>query len=81
MSANANDRAITAGSLDHKYVPGSPLPNAFAGALIGRIDNGRPFGIGNLTSVEMPASGILYLGVNDDNVSDNSGQFQVVVSW
>jgi len=57
------------------------LPAALAGALIGRIDNGQPFGIGDQTSVRMPASGILYLGVNDDNVSDNSGQFQVVVSW
>jgi hypothetical protein len=29
----------------------------------------------------MPASGILYLGVNDDIVRDNSGQFDVGVSW
>jgi hypothetical protein len=81
FTSNANDRAGAAGSLAHKLVPGAPLPAAFAGALIGRIDNGRPFGIGDQTSLRMPASGILYLGVNDDNVSDNSGQFQVVISW
>jgi hypothetical protein len=81
FSPNANDRAVTAGSLDHKYVSGAPLPRAFAGALIGRIDNGQPFGIGDQTSLSMPASGLLYLGINDDNVSDNSGQFQVVISW
>ncbi len=81
FSANANDRAGSAGSLAQKYASGAPLPLAFAGALIGRIDNGRPFGIGDQTSLRMPASGILYLGVNDDNVSDNSGQFQVVISW
>jgi len=57
------------------------LPKALAGALIGRIDNGPPFGIGNQTSLIAPASGILYLGVNDDNVGDNSGQFQVLIAW
>ena len=57
------------------------MPHAFAGALIGRIDSGQPFGIGDQTSMVVPASGLLYLGVNDDNVSDNSGQFQAVISW
>jgi hypothetical protein len=81
ISANANDRAVPAGSVALKYVSGAPLPKAFAGALIGRIDNGRPFGIGDQTSLVMPASGILYLGVNDDSVNDNSGEFKVVLSW
>ena len=81
FSGNANDRAITAGSLEHKLVPGAPIPQAFAGALIGRIDSGQPFGIGNQTSIVIPASGLLYLGVNDDNVGDNTGQFQVAISW
>ena len=80
-TSNANDRARSAGSLDLKKTPGAPMPNAFAGALIGRIDSGQPFGIGDQTSIVAPASGLLYLGVNDDNVSDNSGQFQVVISW
>ncbi len=78
---NATERARSAGSLDLKKTPGAPLPNAFAGALIGRIDSGRPFGIGDQTSLVAPASGLLYLGINDDNVGDNSGQFQVVISW
>ena len=80
-TANAGDRAISAGSLEFKKTPGAPMPNAFVGALIGRIDGGRPFGIGDQTSIVAPATGLLYLGVNDDGVSDNSGQFQVVVSW
>jgi hypothetical protein len=75
-----DDRAGVAGSLAHRLVPGAPLPAAFAGALIGRIDNGLPFAIGDLQSITAPASGLLYLGTNDDNVSDNSGQFQVVIS-
>ena len=28
----------------------------------------------------MPDAGVLYLGVNDDNVGDNQGAFTVVVS-
>jgi hypothetical protein len=80
-TANDRDRARSAGSLDLKKTPGAPLPNAFAGALIGRIDGGQPFGIGDQTSIAAPASGLLYLGINDDGVGDNSGQFQVVISW
>ena len=80
-TANAADRAISAGSLNFKKTPAAPMPNAFAGALIGRIDGGQPFGIGDQTTIVVPASGLLYLGINDDNVNDNSGQFQVVISW
>jgi hypothetical protein len=60
--------------------PDVPLPNAAAGALIGRIDDGAPFMIGRDTSVRMPASGTLFLGINDDNTSDNSGAFRVIIA-
>jgi len=75
------NRAITAGSLSGRYIQGAPIPNALAGALIGRIDGGLPWGIGNQTSIAAPASGMLYLGINDDSLNDNSGQFTVVISW
>jgi len=78
---DAKDVAGVAGSLQQRYAPNSPMPRAFAGALIGRIDSGQPFGIGNQTSIIAPASGLLYLGVNDDTVNDNSGQFTVTISW
>ena len=78
---DAKDVASVAGSLTQRLAPNSPLPKALAGALIGRIDSGQAFGIGNQTSIIAPASGLLYLGVNDDVVSDNSGQFQVTISW
>lgn len=55
------------------------LPGVLRGALIGRIGNGRPFGIGDQTAIPMPASGLLYLGVNDDDYADNSGAFEVLV--
>ena len=50
------------------------------GALIGRVGNGQPFSIGNTTNAfDMPDSGRLFLGVNDDHVADNSGNFVVKV--
>ena len=78
-SPDAADNAQSAGARSQKTVAGSPLPQNFAGALIGRIGNGEPFAIGNQTSVTMPASGQLFLGINDDNVSDNQGGFRVLV--
>jgi hypothetical protein len=81
IGRGANNRASVAGSLSGRFVSGAPIPNALAGALIGRIDSGQPFGIGNQTSIIAPASGMLYLGINDDSLNDNSGQFNVVLSW
>jgi len=59
--------------------PTLPLPSAGVGALIGRIGNGTPFLIGAQGSATMPASGRLFLGVNDRELSDNSGAFSVVI--
>jgi len=80
LSADANDKAQSAGALSQRKAVGSPLPNDFAGALIGRIGSGSPFAIGNQTALPMPASGPLYLGINDDSLGDNSGQFNVVIT-
>ena len=49
----------SARTLAGRTTPNAPIPGALAGALIGRIDNGRPFGIGNQTSIVAPASGLL----------------------
>lgn len=80
LSANQRDLASVNGSLNQSYDAGSPLPQFLEGALIGRVGNGQPFAIGSQTSIEMPASGILYLGINDDDVSDNAGHFNVEVT-
>lgn len=53
------------------------MPAVNAGALIGRVGNSQPFGIGDQASVPMPFDGILFLAVNDDERSDNSGEFVV----
>jgi len=58
-----------------------PAPNAPVGALLGRIGNGPPFVIGSQTDpIQMPASGRLMLGVNDNELTDNSGFFLVAVN-
>src|SRR6185295_6383912 len=60
---------------------GYPSPAAPAGALLGKIGNSAPFGIGTQKQpLSMPASGRLMLGINDNDFSDNSGVFTVVVS-
>lgn len=77
LSDNRSDRARPAGTT--RTAPGAPLPGASAGALIGRVGNSQPFGIGDQASVPMPFDGILFLAVNDDERSDNSGEFVVSV--
>lgn len=79
LSADATDVAGSAGSKSGRYATNSPLPRNFAGALIARVGNGTPFPIGNQTTVTMPASGQLFLGVNDDGFEDNAGEFRVEI--
>jgi hypothetical protein len=80
LSADPNDVSEPVGSPSNRMTAGSPMSNIPVGALIGRIGTSAPFGIGNLPSVQMPASGQLFLGVNDDHVADNSGQYNVALS-
>ena len=80
LSSTGDDVAVPAGARSGRKVSGAPLADQIVGALIGRIGNGQAFGIGNLTSVVMPATGMLFLGVNDDHVSDNTGEFRVQIT-
>jgi hypothetical protein len=59
--------------------PGNPVATAKTGALIGKIGNGRPFLIGERTTLRATDNGQLMLGVNDSNHGDNSGAFEVDV--
>jgi len=77
LSDNSGDRAGVAGT--PRTAPGAPMPAAYAGALIGRVGNSQAFAIGDQAAVAMPFDGILYLGVNDDERSDNAGEFIVSV--
>ncbi len=79
LSSDRSDVATAAGARSGRHAADSPLSNQVAGALIGRIDNGAPFFIGNRRTVRAPSSGRLYLSVNDDYLEDNSGEFRVMV--
>jgi hypothetical protein len=74
------DRATPAGAIDGRKSGLPPVGNALGGALIGKIDNGTPFLIGNQASVKMPANGRLFLGINDDVLTDNTGDFFVTIT-
>lgn len=63
-----------------------PVPTAGVGALIGYIlqSNGQttqPFLVGNQMTLTVPTDGRLFLLVNDDNYSDNSGSFSVRIQY
>lgn len=81
LRSGSQDPARPAGALAARSAPGAPLPALLAGALIGRVgERGVPFGIGDQTSIPMPAAGQFYLGINDDELSDNSGSFSVRIT-
>jgi len=81
LSDDTEDVAHAAGSVRQRVAKGSPLPQNFAGALIAKIGGSAPFPIGNNTApVTMPSAGQLYLGINDDEVSDNRGEYIVTLS-
>jgi hypothetical protein len=61
-----------------------PVPNSGPGALIGYIrqPNGQPgqaFLVGTQLTLKVPIDGRLFLAINDDNYSDNSGGFKVTI--
>ena len=61
--------------------PNYPVSAMPVGGLIGKVANSAPFPVGgNQQAIRMPANGRLMLGVNDNEMGDNSGFFSVVVT-
>ncbi|MCX6552905.1 MAG: hypothetical protein NTY02_18200, partial [Acidobacteria bacterium] len=61
-----------------------PMPNRPAAALIGRVGSYSTdyFFIGNEQgAIRVRSSGRLFLGINDDVLDDNSGNFRVIVYY
>jgi hypothetical protein len=77
LSQNPGDYGTPAGANDGRMAGNSPLRGVTGGILIGRVGNSQPFVIGAESDITMPANGRLYLGVNDDDVRDNTGSFVV----
>ncbi len=78
FSANASDKATSVGASSGQR-PSGPMANVPVGALLGRVGPVAVFAIGNQTTLPMPADGRLFLGVNDDQITDNQGEFTVDV--
>lgn len=79
MSDNPADTAAPAGSTTGRRAPDAPILNQLAGGLLARIDGYGPIWIGNRRTITAPVAGRLYLGVNDDHLPDNRGEFNVTV--
>lgn len=77
-----NRRDGAEGERNSPYNAGRPLPDRPGAALIGRIGERDLFFIGgDRGPFRVRSSGRLYLGINDDVLTDNSGALRVVVSY
>jgi Ca2+-binding EF-hand superfamily protein len=80
MSGEANDFATPAGSVTGRHAPEAPVRDASAGGLLVRVGNATVRFVGASGSFVAANSGPVYLGVNDDYLEDNSGQFRVTLA-
>jgi hypothetical protein len=76
-------RATPAGELNSSNNPARPMPNRAGAALIGRVGESQDlFFIGeDREAIRMRTSGRLFVGINDEVLSDNTGYFTVVVYY
>jgi hypothetical protein len=79
LSGDAADTSTPGGAGSGRRAPSAPLPDRPAGGLIARIGNSPPIFIGADRTFRANASGQLFLGVNDDYVADNRGEFRVTI--
>jgi hypothetical protein len=77
LSANTSDTSSPGGAGSGRRAASAPLPDRPAGGLIARIGNAPPIFVGADSTIRANASGVLYLGVNDDELSDNRGEYRV----
>ncbi len=77
LSGSDADEASPSGARSGRRAPSAPLPSRVAGALIARVGNSAPIFVGSNATFRAPTDGRLQLGVNDDYLEDNSGEFRV----
>jgi hypothetical protein len=65
-------------SAANRVIDGVPLQGAHAG-LVGRVADGPAFVIGEQTWLRVESEGRLQLGVNDNGLDNNDGEFEVQV--
>jgi Ca2+-binding EF-hand superfamily protein len=79
MSSDSGDTANPAGSTRGRTAPDAPVLGQKAGGLLAKIGEYAPAFVGGRNRWTVPVSGRLYLGVNDDHLADNRGEFTVTV--
>lgn len=79
LAGDGSDTAGVDGSIMGSRSSRATMPNELLGALVGRVGDGEPFGIGGQSRLVMPGDGELFLGVNDDSHGDNKGGFTVTL--
>jgi hypothetical protein len=57
-----------------------PVRTLGAGGLIGKIGDGAPFAVGESATTTATTGGMLYLGINDNYFTGNSGEFEVAIT-
>jgi Ca2+-binding EF-hand superfamily protein len=80
MSDDPKDTATPVGSTTGRRAPDAPVLNQLAGGVLAQIDNYGPIFVGGRPSFTAPVNGRLYLGVNDDHLADNRGEFVANIS-
>jgi Ca2+-binding EF-hand superfamily protein len=80
MGSGDNDRATANGAFSGRKAGNSPRPDQPAGMLLLRVANGSVSAVGESGSFRVQQSGQLSLGVNDDHMADNSGEYRVWVA-
>jgi hypothetical protein len=78
-----NRRAGPSGEANSPNNAARPMPNRSGASLIGRVGESQDlFFIGDdKEGIRMRSSGRLYVGINDDNLQDNTGYFRVIVYY
>ncbi len=80
---NKKEQVFQTGALEVKFHKRKSLPTQPTGALIARIsETGSPFYVGsNKTPFQVSLAGKLFLGINDYNFKDNTGEFLVTIYY
>ncbi len=78
-----NRRASPGGEENSPNNPSRPMPNRPGASLIGRVGPSQDyFYVGDdRGAIRMRSSGRLFVGINDDNLQDNTGYFRVIVYY
>ena len=79
LSPDAADTSSPGGAGSGRRASSAPMPDRPAGGLIARIGNGPLLFVGAESMLRANANGQLYLGVNDDYLPDNRGEFRVKI--